>query len=411
MIAGCEHTDASGTPTAFLIYGQAQGYEASSVTRRPASFASTGGEKNRLRIRSARVVRPQDTPSPRPALRGHTDLPGAGDSPCPLYAVRHGEAGAPGVAGGQPVLHQALRLLCGTALPEYDDQRCRSGNPAELEDDQRPRCAVYARAGATGRDAGAEGGRNRRDLDPQGTYLPNRGQRLGTTAADLVWRPRPLGSEPGRVLPVAGFGQAPPHQAGGVDMGKPFRASTLKAEHAPNAAILLDKFHVLRHLGAALDTVRKTEYARLTGLTGKSRCFIKGQTYTLLSHRENLTTDGRRSLKLLLKANKRLSTAYLLKEEFGQLWDYEREGGARRFFENWRTALKWQRLKPDEKFAEMIDRHWDGIAAYCKPENKVALGFVEGMNNKIRVIQRRSYGLRDEEYLRLKVLTGMLDPI
>jgi len=59
----------------------------------------------------------------------------------------------------------------------------------------------------------------------------------------------------------------------------------------------------------------------------------------------------------------------------------------------------------------MIDRHWDGIAAYCKPGNTVALGFVEGVNNKIRVIQRCSYGLCDEEYLRLKVFTCMLDPI
>ncbi len=61
-----------------------------------------------------------------------------------------------------------------------------------------------------------------------------------------------------------------------------------------------------------------------------------------------------------------------------------------------------------EKFAEMIDCHWDGIAAYCKPGNKASLGFVEGLNNKIRVIQRRAYGLRDEGYLRLKVLTCML---
>jgi hypothetical protein len=74
---------------------------------------------------------------------------------------------------------------------------------------------------------------------------------------------------------------------------------------------------------------------------------------------------------------------------------------ARRFFENWRASLKSQRLGPYERFAEMIDRHWDGIAAYCKPENKVSLGFVEGLNNKIRVFQRRAYGLRDEEYLRL----------
>ena len=56
----------------------------------------------------------------------------------------------------------------------------------------------------------------------------------------------------------------------------------------------------------------------------------------------------------------------------------------------------------------MIESHWDGIAAYIKSEEKVSLRFVEGLNNKIRVIQRRSYGLRDQEYLRLKVLTCML---
>jgi len=188
-----------------------------------------------------------------------------------------------------------------------------------------------------------------------------------------------------------------------MDMWKPFRNAA--AEHAPQAAILFDKFHVMRHLGDALDKVRKSEYARLSG---KDRSFIKGQKYTLLSREENLTEQGRKSLRKLLAANKRLNTAYLLKESFGQLWDYNREGWARRFFDNWRESLKWQRLEPYEKFAEMIDRHWEGIAAYCRPENKVSLGFVEGLNNKIRVIQRRAYGLRDEEYLRLKILTCML---
>lgn len=56
----------------------------------------------------------------------------------------------------------------------------------------------------------------------------------------------------------------------------------------------------------------------------------------------------------------------------------------------------------------MIERHWDGIAAYSRPENKIALGFVEGLNNKIRVLQRRAYGLRDEEYLKLKILAASL---
>lgn len=191
-----------------------------------------------------------------------------------------------------------------------------------------------------------------------------------------------------------------------MDMWQPFRTAT--GERAPQAAILFDKFHVMRHLGRALDEVRKAEYRRLRG---RDRSYIKGQKYTLLSHRENLTLDGRKALKKLLAANRRLQRAYLLKESFAQLWDYRTEGWARRFFENWRAGLKWQRLKPYEKFAETIDRHWDGIAAYCKPENKVSLGFVEGLNNKIRVIQRRAYGLRDEEYLRLKVLTCMLPPL
>jgi transposase len=188
-----------------------------------------------------------------------------------------------------------------------------------------------------------------------------------------------------------------------MDMWKAFRNSTNR--HAPQAAVLFDKFHILRHLSEALDKVRKQEYARLSG---RNRMFIKGQKYALLSHPENLTGDARKNLKLLLAANKRLNTAYLLKESFAQLWDYTREPWARKFFENWRGQLKWQRLKPYEKFAELIDRHWDGIAAYCHPDNKVALGFVEGLNNKIRVIQRRAYGLHDEEYLKLKILTCTL---
>lgn len=149
-------------------------------------------------------------------------------------------------------------------------------------------------------------------------------------------------------------------------------------------------------------------YARLSG---KDRLYIKGQKCVLLSHKGNLLADALHSLKTMLAANKRLNTAYRLKEPFGQLWNCRSEAWARRFFDNWKASLKWQRLKPYEKFAEMIERHWDGIAAHCRPENKVSLGFVEGLNNKIRVIQRRAYGFHDEEYLRLKILTSMLPAI
>jgi len=207
------------------------------------------------------------------------------------------------------------------------------------------------------------------------------------------------------------FQQLGPKKSRGIqlavmDMWKAFRNSAQK--HAPQAAILFDKFHVIRHLNEALDKVRKSEYARLSG---KDRRFIKGQKYTLLSRKRSLSTGGRKALKILLKANKRLNTAYLLKESFSQLWEYQQEGWARKFFENWRGSLKWQRLRSYEEFAEMIESHWEGIAAFIQLENKVSLGFVEGLNNKIRVLQRRAYGLRDDEYLRLKVLTCMLPAI
>lgn len=191
-----------------------------------------------------------------------------------------------------------------------------------------------------------------------------------------------------------------------MDMWKAFENSATR--NIPHAAILYDKFHIIRHLGEAIDKVRKTEYARLSG---KGRDFVKGQKYNLLSHRSNLTLTGKQALDTLLAANKRLNTAYILKESFGQLWNYRSETWARKFFENWKSSLRWQRLKPYQDFVKLIERHWDGIAAFCKPENKVSLGFVEGLNNKIRVIQRRAFGLRDEEYLRLKILTCTLPEI
>jgi transposase len=160
-----------------------------------------------------------------------------------------------------------------------------------------------------------------------------------------------------------------------LDRGKPFRTSLMH--------------HASPRRGA---TSRVSPPRR-----HKDRAFIKGPRYTLLSHREHLSLDGRRSLAKLLKANKRLNTAYLLKESFGQLWDYQTEGGARAFFTRWTQSLKWQRLTSYETFAAMIERHWDGIASYCHPENKVSLGLVEGLNNKIRVLHRRASVYRDED--------------
>ena len=157
-----------------------------------------------------------------------------------------------------------------------------------------------------------------------------------------------------------------------MDMWKPFRNCDRRRRPRPRF------YSKVPHHASSRRGARQGPPERIRPARGKGTAFIKGQKYTLLSRRENLTLEGKKSLRNLLAANKRLNTAYLLKESFGQLWGYEREGWARRFFENWRASLKWQRLKPYEKFAAMIDRHWDGIAAYCRPENKFSLGLRRG---------------------------------
>lgn len=71
----------------------------------------------------------------------------------------------------------------------------------------------------------------------------------------------------------------------------------------------------------------------------------------------------------------------------------------------------WQHLEPYSKFAELIESHWDGIASYCHPDNKVSLGLVEGVNNIIRVLQQRAYGYRDDDYLKLIIVAAFLPPL
>jgi transposase len=99
---------------------------------------------------------------------------------------------------------------------------------------------------------------------------------------------------------------------------------------------------------------------------------------------------------------------YLLKVSFYRSWGHHRERWARRFFDNQKEYLKRQWLKPFEKFAAIVERNWSGIAAYYESEEKSSPWFVEGVNTKIRVSQRWTYGLRFEEYFPLKVHACML---
>ena len=92
--------------------------------------------------------------------------------------------------------------------------------------------------------------------------------------------------------------------------------------------------------------------------------------------------------------------AYLLKESLDRLWTYRYEGAMMRYLNAWIDQLRWQRLKPMEKLADMLIHHLDGILNYCR--TKVPLGVVEAVNGNIKALLRRGRGYRNLNYLLLK---------
>jgi transposase len=92
--------------------------------------------------------------------------------------------------------------------------------------------------------------------------------------------------------------------------------------------------------------------------------------------------------------------AYLLKESLEGLWDYRYPGAMFNYPDKWVTQLKWQRLLPFEKLADMLLKHAEGIANYCR--TKVRLGVVEAVNANIRLLINRGRGYKNLRYLLLK---------
>ena len=190
--------------------------------------------------------------------------------------------------------------------------------------------------------------------------------------------------------------QRPSIRAVCVDMWEPFRLS-LQA-HLPDALLVYDKFHVLRHASEALDETRRAEFFRQGA---EARGLIRGKRWLLLRRWSHLDGEERQTLRDLFAVNRRLAKAYLLKEQLAQLWTYTYEAAAHRCLTNWLLALRWQRLPAFQKLARLLMQHLTGILNYC--HEKVPFGKVEAINGNIRAMLRRGRGYRDHAYLLLKV--------
>lgn len=170
----------------------------------------------------------------------------------------------------------------------------------------------------------------------------------------------------------------------------------------PDAEVVYDLFHVVAKYGReVIDRVRVDEANRLRH-DKPARKVIKGSRWLLLRNRENIAKpEDRVRLDELLGANRRLLTAYVLKDELKELWDYRHIGYARRFWEQWHWRAMHSRIGPLKAFTRKLKGYLDGILSHCHWPLHTSL--LEGINNKIKVIKRMAYGFRDDEYFFLKI--------
>ena len=184
-------------------------------------------------------------------------------------------------------------------------------------------------------------------------------------------------------------------QAACVDMWEPFRQSL--QQWVPQCQIIYDKFHILQHASKAVDEVRRAEFFRKGGA---ARDIVRGKRWLLLSSWVHLDRSKKRQLNQLFALNRRVMKAYLLKESLAGLWDFIYEGAMLRYLQSWIDQLRWQRLAPMEKLANMLLNHLEGILNYCR--TKIPMGVVEAVNGNIKALLRRGRGYRDLNYLLLK---------
>jgi len=169
----------------------------------------------------------------------------------------------------------------------------------------------------------------------------------------------------------------------------------------PHAEVVYDLFHVVAKYGReVIDRVRVDEANRLRQ-DKPARKVVKSARWLLLRNRENLNPVQQVHLAELLEANRNLLTVYLLRDELKRLWRYRRAGWALKAWQRWYAQALESDIPALTRFAERLKPYLAGILARCR--HPLNTSVVEGINNTIKVIKRRAYGYRDEEYFFLKI--------
>ena len=177
-----------------------------------------------------------------------------------------------------------------------------------------------------------------------------------------------------------------------ADMWEPYQI--VFRRKAPQARVIFDRFHIVRHLNKALTRVRQQLVHEADPQTRRD---LKNTRFPVLKLPESRTPKDHRVLEEQVRANRKLYRAMLLKDDFMDLYTYQREGWARRFLQGWLRRAMDSKIEPIKKVARMIRNHLDGVLGWV--QWRISNGRLEGMNNRIRLLSHRSFGLHSAEAL------------
>jgi transposase len=170
-------------------------------------------------------------------------------------------------------------------------------------------------------------------------------------------------------------------------------------EVLPSADIVFDRFHVKKHLGEAVDKVRRQEHRELSAA---GNLILKGSKYLWLKTHEDMRLKAARELRALPVQDLQTGTAWALKENFDRFWNYRQWGRAWRFIDHWMETVFATGLKPLEKAAEMIGQHAEGILNYIF--HRITNAASEGINSTIQNLKHAARGLPAFKTFRTRIL-------
>ena len=176
------------------------------------------------------------------------------------------------------------------------------------------------------------------------------------------------------------------------------------AEKLPNARRVVDRFHVMKNLNEALTKARRTIQQDADETT---QTLLKGCRWLLVKNRENLTVEEQVKLTRMLAASPELCACYTLKEDCRTLFNQDlNQAEAEQQLQDWVEKVEASPFKALKKFVGTLHNWWQQILNYFT--GRFNNGFAEGVNLKIKMLNRRGFGYRNFKSFRLHVLVAFL---